>query len=544
MRSFLLCVFLVVAGCRSRGGADASVAQPVSSEWLEGRLPVERGAPRDGGTLIVRVMNEPATLNFIDDASHDTWVNRMTGRLVVEPLIEISPADYTLQPALAERWTESADHRVTTFTLRAGASWADGTALEAADVIATLDAVMDPKRPTKMTRGELVALASWKAVDARTVELTWSTPSPFALRAIARLPIYSRRQLGGDWAELGKQPLGSGPFAIASWERGVALTLTRRSGAAVPLEKIVFRFVKDPNAATALFEKGEVDLMTGIQPTTWRALEQPGVATEWARRDWNRIRNLENAFSYIGWNEARPIFQDVRVRQALAHLYDGALISKIVDLGLEVPTSCPFLAGSDSCSPAVKPPAFSVDTARALLADAGWVDTDGDGVREKDGARLQFTFLLPGRSVRLGKIVPMLQEQLQAAGAKLEVEQVETTVLSARLVKRDYDALSRVWNEADREQDLHQLLHSSQIDGGSNFVGYSNGEADQLIEQIRAEFDVTKRRALERRLHERLANDQPFLFMTARQTLDAAKKRVHGLQPSLLWYDLRKVWVD
>ncbi|MFZ5443639.1 MAG: ABC transporter substrate-binding protein [Myxococcota bacterium] len=488
-------------------------------------------------------MNEPATLNFLDDGAHDTWVHRMTGRLVVESLLEIAPADYTLRPGLAEKWTESADHRVTTFTLRTGATFSDGTPLEAADVVATLDVVMDPKRPTGATRGELTGLASWKALDARTVELSWATPSPFTLRALARLPIYGRKQLAGDWAALGQRPLGTGPFVIASWERGVALTLTRRPGGSAHLEKIVFRFVKDPNAANALFEKGEFDLMTAIQPATWRALEQNEPSTAWARRDWHRIKSLENAFSYIGWNEARPVFRDVQVRQAMAHLYDAALITRVVDLGLEVPTTCPFLHGSDSCSAQVKARAFSVEKAKALLADAGWLDADGDGVREKDGVKLQFTFLLPGRSVRLGKIVPMLQEQLQAAGARLEVEQVETTTLSTRVARRDFDVVSRVWNEADRELDLFQLLHSSQIDGGSNFVGYSNGEADRLIEQIRGEFDVGLRRSYERHLHERLANDQPFLLMTARQSLDAAKRRVHGLQPSLVWYDLRGVWV-
>jgi peptide/nickel transport system substrate-binding protein len=116
--------------------------------------------------------------------------------------------------------------------------------------------------------------------------------------------------------------------------------------------------------------------------------------------------------------------------------------------------------------------------------------------------------------------------------------------LSARVARRDFDVVSRVWTEFDREQDLFQNFHSSQRDGGANFAGYSNEEADRLIEQIRGEFEVSKRRALERQLHERLYADQPYLFMTARQSLDAAKRRVHGLQPSLLWYDLRRVWVS
>jgi len=126
----------------------------------------------------------------------------------------------------------------------------------------------------------------------------------------------------------------------------------------------------------------------------------------------------------------------------------------------------------------------------------------------------------------------------------MEIERVETTTLSARVAKRDFDVVSRVWTEFDREQELTQMFHSSQIEKGSNFVGYSNAEVDRLIDEVHREFDEGKRRALERSLHEKLYAEQPYLFMTNRQSLDAAKRRVHGLQPSLLWYDLRRVWVS
>lgn len=516
----------------------------LSAEWLEGRLPVETGAPRDGGTLVVRAMSEPATLNYLDDGSRDGWLNRITSRLVTDSLLEVSPTTYELVPGLAAKWSESDDHRVTTLTLREGVTFSDGHLLDAADVIATLDVVMDPKRPTGATRGEIPGLAKWRAVDAKTIELTWSTPSPLALRGLSRFPIFSARQLAGDWAALGQHPIGTGPFTFGAWDRGSAITLERRPGAGVPLEKIVFRFVKDHTAAAALFEKGEFDLMTNIQPVLWRGMERDEPAMAWAKRDWKRIRSLDNSYSYMAWNEQKPIFADVRVRQALASLYDSKLIARIVDLDLEVPTTCPYYRDGDSCSKDAASFSFSPERAKALLADAGFVDGDGDGVRERDGQKLEFQFLLPATSVRLAKVVPMYQEQLRAAGIKLEVQKVETTTLPARIAKRDFDVVSRVWTEFDREQDLFQTFHSSQRDAGTNFSGYASAEADALIEQIRAEFDVTKRRALERKLHERLAIDQPYLFMTARQSLDAAKHRVHGLQPSLLWYDLRRVWVS
>jgi peptide/nickel transport system substrate-binding protein len=534
---------LTFVGCRSSSAADAAVSAPApaaSPEWLEGRLPADTGTPRDGGTLTVRVMNEPGCLNHLADACRDSWVSRMTNRLVTQTLLAPSADDATLKPELASEWIESDDHTTSTFTLRPDVTFSDGTKLTSADVIATLSAVMDPKRETGALRGEFSALGSFKALDESKVQLTWSKPSPFALRALSRLPILSAQELGGDWSKV--QPIGTGPFVVEKWERGQSVTLVRRPGGAAYLDKIVFRFVKDHTAAGAMFEKGQFDLMTSITPALWRSLEEPKSA--WARRDWNRIKSLDNSYSYIAWNQARPFFADVRVRRALAHLYDARLITKVVDLDLELPTTCPYFRGGGSCEPSLQPLAFSPETARALLADAGFQDTDDDGVLERDGVPLRFTFLLPSTQVRLGKLVPMLQEQFKPVGIEVQIEKVETSSLSARVAKRDFDVVSRLWTEFDREQDLYPMFHSSQIDGGSNWVGYASPEADRLIEEVRSEFDVTKRKRLEQALHAQLYSDQPYLFMTTRQSLDAAKRRVHGLHPSVLWYDLRAVWVS
>jgi peptide/nickel transport system substrate-binding protein len=483
--------------------------------------------------LVVRVMSEPAGLNFLDDAFHDAWVARMTRPLVVESLLTVDPKDFSLKPGLAAEWEERNEHRLTRFKLRPGATFSTGAKVTATDVAETVSAVLDPKRPTGAARGEVAGLAGCTAVDERTVQCTWTKPSPSALRALARLPIYSSEQLAGDWAELAKAPVGSGPFVVKRWERGAALTLERRPGGAAYLDRIVFRFVKDHTVAAAMFEKGEFDLMTNIQPALWRAMEAPDPKYAWAKA-YRRLRTADNSFSYIAWNEAVPAFADVRVRRALAHLYDATLVAKVVDLDLELPTSCPYLHGSDSCDATLGPLPFSPPAAAALLADAGF----------GPDRPLRFTFLLPSASVRLAKLVPLYQEPLKAAGVELDVEKVEPATLSARVAKRDFEVVSRVWTEFDREHDVYPYFHSSQIDGGSNFVGFSDPELDRLLEAVRSEFDVAKRRELERRVHRRLVETQPYLIMTNRQTLDAAKARVHGLTPSVAWYDLREVWVQ
>jgi peptide/nickel transport system substrate-binding protein len=126
----------------------------------------------------------------------------------------------------------------------------------------------------------------------------------------------------------------------------------------------------------------------------------------------------------------------------------------------------------------------------------------------------------------------------------MEIEKVETTVYLERMRTHRFDAAPMGWANPDVWQDNYQVFHSSQADGGSNFVGYKDPEVDRLLEQIRAEFDGDRRSALERRLHRKLFDDQVYLFMTNRMQLDAAGKAVKGIRPSVAWYDLSRIWLE
>ncbi len=554
MRLAVVALALVVGcgRCQSPSTLDAATIGPATvgptAAWLEGTVEPDPSVPRRGGTLTVRAMVEPATLNGLEGAtSRDTWTLRITRNLVTESLLTIDPETLELGPQLAMSWKDSVDHRVSTFSLRRDVQFHDGALFTAADVIATLEAVLAPTRPTGAIRQDFSALESFRAVDDQTVELTWRTPSPLALRQIAKLPIGSAKQLAGRWEALAIAPLGTGPYRVAGWEKGTQVTLERAPswwGGPVFLDRIVFRFVKDHTVAAGLFQRGEFDLMTTVQPSLWRSLERLEPDNAWAVRDYLRLKAADNSYSYVAWNEAKPVFRDVQVRRGLAHLYPGSLIEASVDLGLEPQTTCPFFREGPQCDPAVTALPFSVEAASALFADAGFIDSTGDGVREREGVELRFSFLVPSTSVRLGKVVPLLQEQASRAGAALVIEKVDVATLNARIAARDFDVVSRVWTESDLESDLFGTFHSSARDGGSNFVGYTSAETDALLEAIRVEWDEARRRELERALHRQLYRDQPYLFMTSRRSLDLAKRRVHGLRPSVLWYDLRRVWVD
>ncbi|MFZ5471010.1 MAG: ABC transporter substrate-binding protein [Myxococcota bacterium] len=544
---------LVLVGCK-KNEPPSPVWPAPAPEWLAGRLPADvgEGVPKRGGVLVVRVPNEPAGLSLLHDQMAEGWMRRYTQGPLYETLAEMDRAThprYDLKPLLAESWSESPDRLTLTVRLRRGVQFHNGALLTAGDLRAVMDAIMNPKNLTKSLASYFVDVAGYEVKDAYTFVLRWKKPYVLATRTfLTAVPLMPASALEGDFDGLPihRAPIGTGPFQFVSWETNRSITYARFPrywGPASPLDRIVIRLVKDHTVATQLWERGEFDLMTFIQPTVWRSIEAPGPKNAWAQKGYHRVMFFENNYSWLGWNEARPFFQDKQVRRALGMLYPAQKVAKNIDLQLEEPTTCPYYRDSDSCDRAVQPLPYDVSAARALLAQAGWKDSNGDGVLDQEGRPFRFTFLANPHSVRMNKLLPLLQEEYRQVGIEMDIEKVETAVFFSRLRAHDFDAASLSWSTTDRVQDNYQIFHSSQIEGGSNFVSYSNPEVDRTLEAIRTELDDARRAALERKVHRLLYEDQVYTFLTHRAALDAAKTHVRGLAPALNWYDLRKVWL-
>ncbi len=544
--------WVAASGCAKGCARQAELPEP-SAAWLEGRLEPSEQAPRGGGALVVRMPQEPVGLNLLHDRMVDGWMVKYLRGGVYESLAEIdrdAPPRFPLKPLLAQAWTQSSDGLTHTLALRKGVRFHNGEPFSAADVIAVLDAIFAQKNATRSLRGLFSEIDSYRAIDDFTVEVRWKRPYFLAFRnLVTSLPVMPKSALVGDFDALAvnRAPVGTGPFRFEGWKTGESLTLARFDGywrEKPHLERVVLRFVKDHTVATQLWEHGAFDLMVGIQPNVWKAIEAKDPKNAWAINGYQRIRFVENNYSWFGWNQGRPLFRDARVRRALSLAVPYGLLEKSVDLGLEPRVACPYSVAGDSCDPSIAPLAQDLGQARALLDEAGWRDTDGDGVRDKDGQPFRFRFLASATSVRLGKLLPLYQEQLRPLGIDLEIEPVESALFMDRVRRHDFDACSMLWSSQDVWQDLFPLFHSSQVSGGFNYVSYVNPVVDAQLERIRQELDEGRRIALERGLHRMLFDDQVYTFLSARPALDAAKRRVHGLKPSLQWYDLRQVWVD
>lgn len=491
-----------------------------------------------GGTLVVRLATEPVGLTRLHDQFADGTMTRITVGPIYETLARSVNGE--LVPSLAEKWVETPESL--TVTLRDGVKFHDGATLTSADVKATVDLVLDPAKPTASFRASLESLAGVDAPDARTVVFRWSKPYFLSRHTVlTALPILPAHALSGDFdtLPLHRAPIGTGPFKFEKWEPGVSLTYVRADERA-HLDRLVFRFVKDETAAMQAFERGEFDLMTRLSPSSWRALEK----SPWAWQQYRRMNFPENTYTWLGFNQRLPMFADREVRWALAEAYPASLIADTVDLGLEPRVSCPWFPESGSCDPNVKAIAFDLAAARARLERAGWVDADGDGIRERNGQKLSFAFLIAAQSVKMNKLVPLYLDTLKQIGVDARIETVDVSAYLSRVRAHAFEAMALSWSSADAVQDNFAQFHSSQAEQGQNYLGFHDPEVDALLERIRAELNPAQRRELERQAHRRVFEQQAYLFMSRRPSLDAVRRSVHGLTPSLTGYDFAAAWKE
>lgn len=563
----VLVALLVTSGCYYRGGkkkeaakagsSDASSAQTADAAppdpWLDGELPPEmyEGTPVPGGTLVVRIQSEPPSLNQITDSDLvTTW---MLSRKVYQSLAQLDASqhpDYPLEPVLAESWEQSEDGLKFTFRIRRGVKWHDGKPFSGKDVVATVRKILDPSVRSMHLRNLFEDLES---IDTRpgddfTVVAKYKRPYALAFRSLAKLPIYPKHILdeGGDLLKhpIHRAPVGTGPFKFKEWRTADRIVFERNEnywGRKAYLDSVVFRIVENATVGFNLLQQGDFDLYTVLQPSQW---VQDMPKSDYLRANFHRSRFYTPNYSWIGWNTERPYFADARVRLAMTYLMDRDGILQHFLLGVDRTTTCHFFLESANCDPDLKPRPYDRRRAIELLDEAGWVDSNGDGIRDKDGVPFRFTFLITSSSVFLPKLASYLQRELKRVGVEMEIKRVEWSVYTQMLREHSFDACSLAWGNTDVISDPFQIWHSSQSQNGSNYISFANAEADRLIEEARLEMDDDRRAELYRQLGRILYDENPYTFLYNRPYLDAVRKNVRGLRPAVPWYDLEDVWLD
>lgn len=571
-RAFAIVLCLVALGACTRGGkkkveptgasADpserpANASAPTNgagaSAWARGDLPPldPSQSPVSGGQVVVGIGSEPPSLNGHVDSD---WVGSKVSGQVYETLVTPDPYDepaYKMKPALAERWHISDDKLTYTFFLRRGVRWHDGKAFTADDVIATLDKVTDETTRAAHVRSYLEELERYEKVDDFTVRFHWKRPYFQSMDAVGDLAIQPAHVIskltGTQYNEaatnsLNRHPIGTGPFKFVVWESNQKIVLARNErywGRKAYLDRVVFRIVQDPTVSKQLALRGDLDFWNRVSDEQWANMDGAKLA-----RRFNRSLVYASGYAWIGWNQkAKPFFADKRVRRAMTLLLDRKRISETMYYGLRKPTACTFYWASSACD-GVEPLPYDTAQAERLLDEAGWVDSDKDGVRDKEGVPFEFTFMIPASSVSSAKLGTKMKEDFRRYGIEVVLQKVEWTAFTKRLRKHEFDACTLQWGGGPRPEDPSQIWHSKSQAGGSNYVGFSHAKADRLMEEARVVFDAEKRNALYREFGKILADEQPYTILFVSPQLSLINKRVRGVQESLLWWQFGDLWVE
>jgi len=251
------------------------------------------------------------------------------------------------------------------------------------------------------------------------------------------------------------------------------------------------------------------------------------------RRNFNKYRYLSFTYTYLGYNLKSPLFMDKRVRQALAHAIDKEAIISGVLLGLGKPATGPLKPGTWAYNPNVRTYPHDPAKARSLLAEAGWKDTDGDGILDKDGKPFSFELITnQGNEVR-GKCAEIIQENLAKIGIDVKIRILEWAAFVNDFInQRRFDATILGWT-IPMDPDLYDVWHSSKTRPGElNFISYDNSEVDDLLERGRGTFDQKERKKCYDRIQEILAEEQPYNFLFVPDALPIIHTRFRGIEPA------------
>lgn len=478
---------------------------------------------------------------------------------IFEPLLDINRETYEFKPVIAKAPPEiSEDHLTYTFDLKENITFSDGHPLTGEDVIFTLKTIKNPFTDAQALRNYFNDVKSAELVDGNKFKVRFHMSKPY-FKAVYSLGnniyVIPKHILDKDnltdkfsWAdfdaaqtsldpkkfpemqkfadfmnsqEVSRDPkyvVGSGPYTLEKWITGQSVTLKRNDNywnkQDIPNypAKLVFKTIQDQNAAIVAAKNKEVDQMYVIQPIDFvENVKNP--------EQFNLKKALvtEPVYVFIAWNNKNPIFADKKVRWALSYAIDRqAIIDKIV-YGMGVRVNSPVFINSKYYNTDLPEIPYDPEKAKQLLTEAGWKDTDGDGILDKviDGKKTDFKFtFLNNNNPKRKKVVLIIMDQLKQLGIQADLQDYEWSVFLDKTKKHQFDACYSAWQLSVTPEDPYQIWHSSQSDGeGSNFISYKNPESDKLIEENRTVFDEAERIELMKKWQKIIYDDQPTTFL-------------------------------
>lgn len=443
--------------------------------------------------------------------------------LVYETLVDLYP-DFKKVPGLATSWQMSDDGKIWTFNLRKGVKFHDGNPFDAEAV----KAMVNRNKKLNVPKYGVDIIQSMETPDPYTIKFTLSKPSytfpsdmSMVFNAIPS-PIY----LDDEGKQVVKA-IGTGPFKFESWTKGEQIVLVKNDdywGDKPKIDKLIFKIIPDPQTRVMALQSGQIDLMlcSGLVPSQVQELE--------SNKSLRVITKPGVNASLIFFNTYKQPFDDIRVRQAISYAIDVEESVNRLLHGVATPATHVFSpVFQDFINPDAVAPGYKPDEAKRLLKEAGWQDSDHDGVLDKNGKRLQMSLTYDTNDFTYRMLAEAIQAQLKSVGIEIRLNPIEYNAYYDILSKKNFDLM--LTGQWFIPHDEPWQFYKNYFTSRGTYALYKNDEMDQLVNKLEASIDSTERLKLHYTIQKKIMDDALAVFVYYHLNVWAMKKNVLDFNP-------------
>lgn len=545
----------------AREGVEVTISQP----WTYSTDPYEQEGFEEGGRFTELLEGQPPKLTPFLYA--DVYGRRVVDQ-VCESLGWYDPETLKMRGRLAEAWQYPPDGMWLRAKIHDRARFSDGEPVLAEDVRFSFhDVIHNEQIEAERFRGVYNGIARVEVVGdpatSKVVEFHFKETRFDNLEQAFGFKVIPKHIYSG-WIESPTRfnestglLIGSGPFKMErvdpddQWTPPSDIVLVRNElywGPRAPLAEYRYGVIQDRLALLTAYTNGQGDMMRATSEQFDAKVQDPSFLEAHNAKNWF---NMQGGYSFIAWqcgprNGRLTPFHDQRVRMAMTHLIDRDRIRRDIDKDLTRPATGPFLSSTPQADPSVTPWPYDLARARELLAEAGWVDRDNDGVLENErGDEFEFEIKFGHGSPGTLQMCEYIRGECARVGIRMKLTPIDWSTLQPTLSTRDFDAVTFAWSASAPENDPNQIWHSSSIQNqGDNFIQWNSAEADRLIEEGRRKVDADERMKVWHELHRHFHAEQPYTFLSEMPWLRFATKRSRNLQEYASGLEGHEFWVS
>ncbi len=461
--------------------------------------------------------------------SEDVYGRRI-GDQVVETVGAFDPESLELVGVLAEAWQYDPNGYWLRVKLRENIRFSDGVPVTSEDVRWTFhDYINNPQLETESIRSIMTNLDRIDVVDEHVYDIFFKEPDAYNMQMAlvwGVLPKHFYEQFTTTQINQATGLLmGSGPFKMANldpedqWTPGTDVVLVRNEqywGPKPAIAEMRFDTITEDVAKLTAFVNGETHMINPSSPQYVTKISEAG----WDEKAYSlKWLNMRSGYGFIGWqcgerNGKLTPFHDKRVRQAMTLNLDRELMIRDIWAGLDSVAVGPNNPPSPAANPDISPWPYDPDAAVALLAEAGWIDRDGNGILEnEDGVEFEFEFTRASGGETIRRVEKYLVDRCAAIGIRCNPKTVDWSLYDQIMKTRNFDAIILGWSASAPESDPRQIWHSDSIQNqGHNFIQWDGGQ-DQYLDAIVKELDFEKRMEIFHQFHSLVHEEQPYTFI-------------------------------